>query len=73
MSQTLLPIDRIIGSKERRRIIPYSDMHVSRLEKVGAFPKRIKLGSRRVGWSLLEIEQWIKDRKTARVDMGGAR
>ena len=65
--------DRIISSEERRWLIPYSDMHISRLEKIGAFPKRIKLGSRRVGWSLREIEQWLQARKVARPEIGEAR
>ena len=47
-------------------MIPYSDMHVWRLEKAGQFPKRIKLGASRVGWSLRELDQWITDRKSER-------
>ena len=35
--------DRIIMAKERRQLVPYSDMHIWRLEKTGAFPQRIKL------------------------------
>ena len=58
--------DRIVSAKERRELIPYSDMHVWRLEKAGQFPKRIKLGASRVGWSLRELDQWITDRKSER-------
>lgn len=58
--------DRIVSAKVRREMIPYSDMHVWRLEKAGQFPKRIKLGASRVGWSLRELDQWITDRKSER-------
>ena len=65
MASTVIE-DRIVSAKERRELIPYSDMHVWRLEKAGQFPKRIKLGASRVGWSLRELDQWITDRKSER-------
>ena len=58
--------DRIISAKERRKLIPYSDMHIWRLEKAGKFPKRIRLGVHRVGWSNREIQEWIAARKKER-------
>ena len=58
--------DRIITAPERRQLVPYSDMHIWRLEKTGQFPKRIKLGPNRVGWSLREVQKWIEARKAAR-------
>jgi prophage regulatory protein len=57
---------RIISAAERRRLLPFSDMHIWRLEKAGKFPKRIKLGERRVGWDLDEVMAWIEDRKARR-------
>ena len=63
--------DRIISAKERRRLVPYSDMHIWRLERDGRFPRRIRLGARRVGWSLIEISEWIEARKAER-GTGGA-
>lgn len=57
---------RIIGSAERRNLVPYSDMHIWRLEKAGLFPKRIKLGPARVGWLLEEVRAWIDARKSER-------
>jgi prophage regulatory protein len=59
-------LDRIIREKELLRLIPYSSMHIWRLEKAGRFPARIHLGPARVGWSLREVEQWIEDRKAER-------
>ena len=36
--------DRIVGKKERREIIPYSDTQYNRLEKLGLVPKRFLIG-----------------------------
>ncbi len=59
--------ERIISAKERRQLVPYSDMHIWRLEQAGRFPKRIKLGENgRVGWLLSEIEVWIKEKVAER-------
>jgi prophage regulatory protein len=59
-------LDRIISASERRQIVPYSDMHIWRLERNNKFPKRVHLGPRRVGWSLNEIMEWINARKSER-------
>lgn len=61
--------DRIIDAAERRKIVPFSDAHISRLEKSGKFPRRIKLGEHRVGWSLHEVTSWIEERKNQREDI----
>ena len=58
--------DRIIDAKERRELVPYSDMHIWRLEKSGIFPRRIQLGPNRVGWSQQEVIDWIEARKAER-------
>ena len=58
--------DRIVSAKERRRMVPYSDVHIGRLEKAGKFPKRIPLGAGRVGWSLQELIDWIEAKKAKR-------
>ena len=58
--------DRIVSAKERRQLIPYSDMHIWRLEKDRRFPKRIRLGGNRIGWSLRELQEWIEARKAER-------
>jgi prophage regulatory protein len=47
-------------------MIPYSDMHIWRLEQVGQFPRRIKIGVHRVGWVLGEVIAWIEARKALR-------
>jgi predicted DNA-binding transcriptional regulator AlpA len=61
--------DRIIRWKELSQLVPYSAMHIRRLEKLGRFPERIKLGVGKraaVGWSAREVIQWISTRKAAR-------
>ncbi len=58
--------DRIISAKERRTLVPYCDVHIRRMERAGKFPKRIRLGEHRVGWSLREVEEWIEARKAER-------
>ncbi len=63
---TQSPDDRIVSAKERRQFVPYSDMHIWRLEQAGRFPKRIRLGENRVGWSLRELQEWIEARKMER-------
>jgi prophage regulatory protein len=37
-------------------------MHIWRLEKVGRFPRRVKLGPNSVGWVSTEIDAWIEAR-----------
>lgn len=39
--------------------IPWSRMHVDRLEKDGKFPQRIQLGANTVGWLEREIDEMI--------------
>jgi hypothetical protein len=37
----------------------YTAQHIVRLEKQGKFPKRIKVGERRVGWRSEEVMAWL--------------
>ena len=59
-------LDQIIDHHELTRLVPYSLTHIKRLEAKGKFPKRIRLGAHRVGWSLAEVLEWIAKRKNAR-------
>ena len=52
----------IIDCHERRRLVPYSDTHIRRLERAGLFPHRVRLGPNRVGWLRSEVLNWIKQR-----------
>ncbi len=46
-----------LGQVQER--VPYSSTHIWRMEKVGDFPVRVKLGPNRVGWLASEIDAWI--------------
>ncbi|MFN0135088.1 MAG: helix-turn-helix transcriptional regulator [Phycisphaerae bacterium] len=65
---TQLP--RIITKKELRLIVPYTPQHILRLEKQHRFPRRIRIGERRVGWLLSDIEAWLESRITASSEPG---
>lgn len=56
--------DRILSSADLYKLgIRYSRGHLPRLEKVGKFPRRIKLTPNgAVGWVQSEIHDWLKDR-----------
>jgi len=53
---------RILSKRQLRELVLYSPQHVARLEKAGAFPKRITLGQCRVGWIEQEVLDWLAER-----------
>ena len=61
--------DRIISKIELLTLVPYGFAQITRMEKAGLFPRRIKLGPNRIGWLLSEIQAWILERKQER-DLG---
>jgi prophage regulatory protein len=54
------PTDRIVFEPEREAITGFARQWWYSLEKKGRVPKRIKLGDRRVGWKLSELEAWLE-------------
>jgi len=63
--------DRLVGKKELRTIVLYSDAHIARLEAAGQFPKRLRLGNGprcRVGWVLSEVQAWWQSKLASRDD-----
>ena len=58
----------LLGFKDlrERKGIPYSRMHIDRLEKGGQFPKRVPIGGNSVAWLEDEIDDWIKGRAALR-------
>jgi predicted DNA-binding transcriptional regulator AlpA len=46
--------------------ITWSMMHLTRQEKLGRFPQRVRLGANSVAWVRVEIEEWLKARMHAR-------
>jgi prophage regulatory protein len=55
-------LERLIPWKELREIIPYSRTHIARLEKRHEFPRRIRLGYRRVGWREDLVLDWLEQK-----------
>ena len=52
----------ILSFAHLREIIPLSRSQIWRLEQAGAFPRRIRIGLRRVGWRASDIENWLLQR-----------
>lgn len=48
--------------------IPYSRMHLSRLEKDGAFPCRVRLSANCIAWLEAEVIAWCAARNNGRPD-----
>jgi prophage regulatory protein len=60
------PIMRLLSLADlRARGIPYSRVHLARLEKAG-FPRRVHLSGNRVAWVEEEILTWMADRVAER-------
>jgi prophage regulatory protein len=66
MKKTQTYIDRrLIDKKELRKLVLYSDSQIARLENQGEFPKRLRLGQRRVAWVLSDVMGWVEQRAKA--------
>jgi prophage regulatory protein len=50
----------------RARGIRWSRQHISREERRGRFPKRVRVGPNTVDWIAEEIDAWIADRAAER-------
>jgi prophage regulatory protein len=48
------------------RGVRFSRMHVDRLERLGKFPKRVKIGANSVAWIESEIDAWVDEKIAAR-------
>jgi prophage regulatory protein len=46
--------------------VPFSRMHISRMEKAGKFPMHIKLGGKSIAWVRDELDAWLAQRMKAR-------
>ena len=65
MTNQTITSDRIIREAERLRLTSISRSQAFQLERRGLYPKRIRLGSRSVGWSFNSIMNWIESRQAA--------
>lgn len=52
----------LIRRAELRRRVPYSDVHIWRLERDGLFPHRVQLGPHAVAWFEDEVDAWCSSR-----------
>ena len=61
-------------AKPRRDMLKRGDLQeitglspstITRLENKGQFPARVQLSTKRVGWSLAEVERWVEQRQVA--------
>ena len=56
-------IQQTIRKGELRKIVPLADTTIYQMEQRGEFPKRFNLSPRCVVWSLIEVEDWIEQRR----------
>ena len=57
---------KLLSKKAVRELVVYSPAHIARLEAVGKFPLRVRLGAGRVAWVEQEIHDWIAARISER-------
>lgn len=60
------PFDIYLDARAVQKRVTYTLQHITRLERAGHFPKRIRLGDARVGWSLREVLVWMQSKVDAR-------
>jgi prophage regulatory protein len=56
-------IQQTIRKCELRKIVPLADTTIYQMERRGEFPKRFNLSPRCVVWSLIEVEDWVEQRR----------
>ncbi|MCA9860501.1 MAG: AlpA family phage regulatory protein [Thermomicrobiales bacterium] len=57
---------KMLSKRQVKDLVLYSPQHIARLEAAGEFPKRVQLGSNRVGWVEGEVLEWLRKRIDAR-------
>lgn len=59
---------RFLGFSDLRAVkgIPWSRMHIDRLEKAGLFPKRIHLGPKTIAWAEDEVDAFAREKLSLR-------
>jgi prophage regulatory protein len=57
---------RLLPWPELERRVPYTRQHLSKLEKLKLFPRRVHIGGNRVAWLEAEIQEWIEARAAER-------
>ena len=57
---------KMLSKRQVKELVLYSPQHIARLEAAGQFPKRVRLGTNRVGWVEEEVLAWLQERIDAR-------
>jgi len=65
--------DRLLTWPQVAAMVPYSRMHVHRLEAAGKFPERVQLGPNRVAWRESEVLTWMDGLKRGVLTWSGGR
>lgn len=55
-------MEKILRESQVLELVGLSKSTLWRLEQLGAFPRRRRLGSRSVGWLMSEVMEWIASR-----------
>ncbi len=63
LADAMIMAHRNLRLREVQELVPYSKVHINRLEKAGDFPRRIRLTPGRVVWPLIEIIAWVAERR----------
>ena len=58
---------QLITRPELLKLVPYTIRHIYRMEKVGKFPARVKVGANRVAWVQSEVLRWLELRVAGRM------
>ncbi len=58
-----MDMDKVVRRKQLLEMIGVSAATQYRMEKAGLFPARFRLGRGSVGWHLIEVEEWLRNRE----------
>ncbi len=58
--------DRFLSLREVQLRVPFTRRWISVLEERGEFPRRVRLGRRRVAWAQSEVDEWCARRLAER-------
>jgi prophage regulatory protein len=61
-------VEKLLMLSQVRDIVTYSASHIWRLERLGQFPQRVRLGGNRVAWLESEVNSWVESKLAARTD-----
>jgi predicted DNA-binding transcriptional regulator AlpA len=59
-----LELEKLLGRRELRQIVPRTDMTIYRWERNGKFPRCIKINGRSY-WRVSEVKEWQRNNGVA--------